>query len=364
MLFEPLALANGKVCRNRIWLAPLTNMQSHPDGKLSDDELHFLAMRADGGFGLVETCAAHVAQDGKAWAGELSIASDDMLPGLTRLAHRIGQGGALASAQLFHGGIRAVTAVSGLPTWSANAHVENGIETCRAGTEADIIGAIKAFADAAQRCQRAGFDSVEIHGAHGYLLSQFLSTAYNSRTDQWGGDLAGRARLIRQVTQAVKRAAPQLALAVRISPEDYGQSKGLDLDESVQVAKWLVDDGMEILHLSVWQYENNTAKRPDVHPITVFRQALGKDVKIVIAGKIWTRADADKCLSLGADAVALGRSAIANPNWPLLVQDEQPIAMPPLTVAQLQERGLNQTFATYMKRWPGFVVDGTPPPAL
>ncbi|MFP2905578.1 NADH:flavin oxidoreductase, partial [Pyxidicoccus sp. 3LFB2] len=297
-LFAPLELRKNLTARNRIWLAPLTNMQSHADGTLSDDELHFLAKRSDGGFGLVETCAAHVAQDGKAWPGELGVHDDAMLPGLTRLATRLHQGGALVSAQLFHGGLRADPAVSGLERWSASAHSEEDM-SCRAGTEADIQAAIDAFANGARRCAAAGFDSVELHGAHGYLLSQFLSTVYNLREDRWGGSLENRARLIRETVRAVRRAAPSLALAVRLSPEDFGQAKGLDLDETLDVARMLVEDGMEILHLSLWRSALNTRKRPDAHAVSLFRAALPSHIRIVVAGAIWTREEAEAQLALG-----------------------------------------------------------------
>jgi 2,4-dienoyl-CoA reductase-like NADH-dependent reductase (Old Yellow Enzyme family) len=357
-LLRPLELRPGVVARNRIWLAPLTNMQSHADGTLSDDELRFLAMRADGGFGLVETCAAHVAQDGKAWAGELGLSEDVMIPGLTRLAARIHEGGALASAQLFHGGLRASSSVSGLPTWSASASAEADLEVPRAGTEEDIERVIVEFAEAARRCAAAGFDAVELHGAHGYLLSQFLSTVYNTRSDRWGGSLENRARLTREVVRAVKKAAPSLVLAVRLSPEDFGQAKGVDLDETIEVARWLVEDGMEIVHLSLWQSALPTKKRPDAHATTLFREALGDRVRIVVAGKIWTREEGEAQLALGADAIALGRAAIATPDWPRCAHasDESP-RRPPLTIDELRERGLNETFAGYMRKWKGFVAD-------
>jgi 2,4-dienoyl-CoA reductase-like NADH-dependent reductase (Old Yellow Enzyme family) len=103
MLYAPWTFRCGATVPNRIALAPLTNMQSLPDGRLGDDELTWLARRADGGFGLIETCAAYVALDGKAWVGELGIDRDDDLPGLTRLATRLKQGGGLALVQLFHG---------------------------------------------------------------------------------------------------------------------------------------------------------------------------------------------------------------------------------------------------------------------
>ncbi len=332
-------------------------MQSHPDGRLSDDELRFLAMHADGGFGLVETCAAYVSQEGKAWAGELGLSEDAMIPGLTRLAARMHLAGALASAQLFHGGLRASQVVSGLPTWSASAYAEPEMETPREGTEEDLARVITAFADAARRCADAGFDAIELHGAHGYLLSQFLSTVYNARRDRWGGSLENRARLIREVLRAVKKAAPSLVLAVRLSPEEFGQAKGVDLDETIQVARWLAEDGMEIVHLSLWQSASMTKKRPDAHPTTLFRAALGDGVKIVVAGKIWTREEGEAQLALGADAIALGRAAIANPDWVRRVLGEGEVRRPPLSVAELHARGLNETFAGYMRKWKGFVAD-------
>ncbi|MFO0624147.1 MAG: NADH:flavin oxidoreductase [Polyangiales bacterium] len=354
-LLTPLTLRPGVVSRNRVWLAPLTNQQSHADGTLSDLELHFLARRADGGFGLVETCAAYVSQDGKAWPGELGVHDAAMIPGLTRLARRLHDGGALASVQLFHGGLRASQAVSGLTPWSPSAHTDEPDNVSREGTEADIARVIADFAAAARRCADAGFDSVELHGAHGYLLSQFLSTTYNRRTDGWGGDLVGRARLLREVTRAVKAAAPSLVLAVRLSPEDFGQTRGIDLDESLQVARWLVDDGAEVLHLSLWRAARNTTKRPEAHPTGLFRAAVGPSIPLVVAGAIWTHADAEAQLALGADAVALGRAAIANHDWPAKA-DDATLHRAPVDPARLVEEGASPRFVEYLRAFRGFVA--------
>ena len=357
MLFDPITLREGVTARNRIWLAPLTNMQSHADGTLSDEELRFLEMRSTGGFGLVETCAAHVSQEGKAWPGELGVHDDAMIPGLTQLAKKIQAGGALASVQLFHGGLRASEKVSGLPTWSASAY-EDGVETIpRAGTDEDIARAVEAFGRAAERCAKAGFDAIELHGAHGYLLSQFLSTTYNRREDRWGGSLENRAQLIRLVLRAVRDRAPSLVRCVRLSPEDFGQTKGIDLDEAIQTARWLVEDGMEVLHLSLWRASKNTTKRPDEHATKLFRDAVGDRVRIVTAGRILTRADAEAQLDLGADAVALGRGAIANHDWPKRAREDQPLAMEPVTREHLLGEGLSSAFVGYMKMWKGFLAD-------
>ena len=361
MLHSPLSFRNGSVSPNRIALAPMTNQQSHADGTLGDDEFVWLARRADGGFGMIETCAAYVQLDGKAWPGELGVDRDEDLPGLTRLAARIKQAGGLAVAQIFHGGVRAASAQSGVQPWSASVWHEDGpkFETPRAATIADIEGVIARFADAGHRCQRAGFDGIELHGAHGYLLSQFMSRTMNPRTDGWGGDAIGRARLIREVMRAVRaKVGTQFLVGARLSLEDFGSAKGLDLDDSLQVAAWLAEDSADFIHASLWDFEKMTHKRPDQHPLPLLRAALPKDVRILAAGKIWTTADADKVMALGADMVALGQSAIINPDWPKLslTPGWQPQRAPAKS-ADLLARGVSQPFIEYLRRFKTLIAD-------
>lgn len=352
---SPLELRPGLTARNRVWLAPLTNQQSHPDGSLSDAEIHFLSLRSEGGFGLVSTAAAYVAQDGKSWSGELGVHDEAMLPGLTRLAGRLHAGGALACAQLFHGGLRAAPEVSGVPLWSAS-EGEVGGHPVRSATDEDLARVIGQFASAAGRCARAGFDAVEVHGAHGYLLTQFQSATQNQRRDAWGRDVQGRMRLTREVTRAVRAAAPSLAVAVRVSPEDFGNAQGMDVDEVLALADGLVDDGMDVLHLSLWRAEQPTRKHPDRPTASLFREVLGERARIVVAGNHWSLDEVQASLDRGADAVALGRSAIANPDWPRRAQAGEPIVRPPLTPDQLRARGLSDPFVEYMRKWAGFVA--------
>lgn len=351
-ILAPLTFRTGLTIRNRVVLAPLTNKQSHDDGTLSDEELHFLAMRAEGGYGLVMTCASHVAKDGQGWPGELGIFDDAHLPGLTRVAATMHAHGAKCMVQIFHGGVRADTSVSGIQPWSASE-----IEGARAATADDITRVIAQFRDAALRAERAGFDGVEIHGAHGYLLTQFLSRTQNLRDDERGGSLENRARLMREVARAVRGATdPSFTVGIRLSPEDFGNAKGLDLDESVQVAQWLAEDGLDFIHLSLWRSANNTLKYPQRHAVEIFREALPAHVRILAAGAVYTREEAETLLSRGADAVALGRSAILNPAWPTLLasNDWQP-QRPPVTIEQLGALGLSAPFANYMRSWKGFV---------
>ena len=357
-LRAPFTFRNGVAAPNRVWLAPMTNLQSHADGTLSDDELRWLVSRADGGYGVIETCAAYVADDGKAWDGELGIANDTHMPGLRRLAAEITSRGAIGLVQIFHGGVRASRELTGTDPWSASA-VEDGGVLPREAAEEDITGVVARFRDAAVRAHEAGFQGVELHGAHGYLLGQFLSQVNNRREDRWGGPLENRARLMREAVRAVRGAVPaSFVVGIRISPENFGQSKGLDLDENIELSRWLAEDGIDFLHLSLWASSRNTTKRPDQHPIPLFREAVPASVPIVVAGHIWTRDEAEALLDKGADAVALGRSAIANPSWPRDIADPawQP-RRPPFTTAELIERGLSEKFARYMAKWKGFVVD-------
>jgi 2,4-dienoyl-CoA reductase-like NADH-dependent reductase (Old Yellow Enzyme family) len=355
-LHTPLTFRSGLTIASRTVLAPMTNLQSEADGSLGEAELVWLRRRARGGFGLLETCAANVSADGKAWPGELGIHSDDMLPGLTRLAAELRESGAPALVQIFHGGARCPASLVGQP-WSASENAKDP-NAPRAATEEDIARTIRAFADAALRAKRAGFAGVEVHGAHGYLPCQFLSRMQNARTDGYGGTFEGRSRFLREITRAVRAAVGRdFCVGVRLSLEDFGQAVGMDLDEGLTLARQLVDDGAEFIHASLWDCARMTTKRPDAHAITLLREALPEDVRIVVAGKIASRADADAALARGADAVALGRAAIAYPEWPRDARD--PAYAPPgapFTEAQLLAADLSPAFVAYMKNWKGFVA--------
>ena len=177
---DPVTFACGASMKNRFMLAPMTNRQSHEDGRLSEDELNWLTMRAKGGFGLTMTCAAHVQAQGKGFPGQLGIYSDDLIEGHRRLAAELQAQGSLAVLQLHHAGMRSPhTLIEGAPL-CPSADEETG---SRALTLDEVRELRDDFISAAVRCQRAGYDGVEVHGAHGYILCQFLSTETNRRED-------------------------------------------------------------------------------------------------------------------------------------------------------------------------------------
>lgn len=352
-LFKPLLLTRGPAPVNRFVLAPLTNTQSHADGTLSDDEYRWLTMRAAGGFGLVTTCASHVQANGQGFPGQLGCFSDDHLPGLTRLATGLRADGAVSSLQLHHAGIRAVKDVSDIV--GPSDHAETG---ARAMTELEVETLIEDFIRAAQRAEQAGFDGVQIHGAHGYIIAQFLSPEYNQRQDRWGGSLANRARLLFSVLDGIRAACrPDFQIGVRISPERFG----LVIPEMVEVTKSLfASDALDYLDLSLWDVK----KEPeDEHYkgqtlMSLFTALNRGHVKLGVAGKIMTAADAEYCLAEGADYVAIGKAGILVHDLPKRIQVDPAYVLPatPVQPEWLHQQGISPTFVTYLRRFPGLVA--------
>jgi 2,4-dienoyl-CoA reductase-like NADH-dependent reductase (Old Yellow Enzyme family) len=362
-VLEPFTFPRtGHVVRNRTVLAAMTNKQSHDDGSLSDDELCWLAARAMGGFGIVTTCAAHVSPDGQGWEGELGVFDDVLVPGLVRLADALRAGGALSLVQIFHGGVRAPSRLTGQRPWSASAFEmdQKGFEKPRAATIDDVERTIAAFASAARRCSDAGFDGVEIHGAHGYLISQFLGTVTNTRDDEWGGSLENRARFVRRIVSAVRDVTPERFLVgVRFSPEI--EQQGIALDDALTVARWLVDDGVDFLHVSNWDSFRPPAAHPESDkPLTTWtREAVGSEIPLIATGGVWTAAQANEVMEHGADMVGIARAAIGNAAWAndAAVAGWEP-ARPPYTSEHLRDAALSDKMVDYMRLWPDFVTDG------
>ena len=353
-----------KIAPNRIALAPMTNKQSGTDGVLGDDEYKWLTRRAQEGFGVVFTCAVHVQLDGKAWENELGNYDDKHIPGLTKLANGIKEYGSLSIMQISHGGARCPEYLIGNQPWSASEHVfetSNHQIPVRAATIEDIGTVIQSFTKAAIRAYHAGFDGVELHAAHGYLLHQFLSTATNKRTDQWGGSLANRSRIIVEIVKSIKlHLPPYFLVGVRISPEDKYTYKGIDFDDSLNLSVLLTDCGADFIDISTWASATPPQKYAQSKKpiITWFRERLGPKVPLFVAGEIWSPKDALNALNAGADFVSLGKVAIGNSNWPSIAKDiDAAPLLPPYTVAHLQESGLGDDFIQYMKKWENFVDD-------
>lgn len=341
--------------KNRFMLAPLTNTQSHADGRLSDAERNWLTLRATGGFGLTMTCAAHVQQQGQGFPGQLGIWSDTHLEGLTRLATDIKAAGSLSAVQLHHAGMRAPKDLVGQPV----APSDDPDTGARGLSEAEVEALIADFVAAAVRAEEAGFDGVEIHGAHGYILAQFLSADSNRRTDRFGGSLANRASVIFEILDGVRKSCrPTFQLGLRLSPERFG----LQLEEMVDLVREVLHrHQLDYLDMSLW----DVTKEPEDprfkgKTLMSYFTALDRGAtKLGVAGKITSARRAQAMLDHGADFVLIGRAAILHHDFPLraLADPEFVQTALPVSAAYLAKEGLGENFITYMRAWKGFVAE-------
>ncbi len=354
-IFQPLEFKRGPAMPNRFMLAPLTNSQSHADGTLSDEELHWLTMRAQGGFGLTMTCAAHVQPLGQGFPGQLGIFSDAHLAGLTRLAEAIHAAGSRSSVQLHHAGMRSPEKLIGARPVCPSVNEEFG---ARAMATEEVDEMIEAFIAGAVRAEQAGFQGVELHGAHGYLLCQFLSAEINHREDVYGGSLENRARPIFAIIDGIRgRCGQDFQVGLRLSPERFG----MDLHEVRDVAARLFREGqIDYLDMSLWDCFK-APKHPDFADRTLidcFTDLDRGDVRLGVAGKISTPEKARQCIDAGCDFVLIGRAAILHHDFPRRAQDPDFIPRSlPVSRAVLASEGLSPVFQDYMANWPGFVAD-------
>lgn len=355
MQFSPLSFKRGPDMPNRFMLAPLTNSQSHEDGVLSDAERHWLTLRAKGGFGLTMTCAAHVIDWGKGFPGQLGCFSDAHNRGLRQLAQEINATGSVSSVQLYHGGIRCPENLTGRPPQSASDDQETG---ATAMSEDTILEVIEAFIAGAERAEAAGFHGVELHGAHGYLICQFLSPETNRRADHWGGSLENRSQFLMRIIDGIRlRTGPDFQLGLRLSPERFG----IRLEEATALYSELVlQNQLEYIDMSLWDVFKTPADgSSEASLLEIFSALPRQATRLGVAGKISSPADVARCLDAGVDFVIQGRAAILHHDYPNLLR-ANPEFMPtslPVTKAHLKAEGLSDTFIQYMQNWQGFVAD-------
>ncbi|MFY0672327.1 MAG: NADH:flavin oxidoreductase [Bacteroidia bacterium] len=355
-LQDQVQFKNGVTMKNRSMLAPLTNLQSHEDGTLSDDEYHWLTKRAEGGFGMVTTCASHVSKIGQGFRGQLGIYNDFHIEGHKRLATGIKKHGSLGIVQLHHAGMRSPKELIGQAPECPSDNKEFG---AKAMTTERVSIVIKDFIDAAKRAQFCGYDGVQLHGAHGYILAQFLSAEINQRTDDYGGSFENRCRIFFEIIDGIRaNCGNAFLLGVRLSPERFG----LELSEVKQLTQDLIDsDKIDFLDISVWDYtkvpedEAFQSKTLMMHFLELDR----KNVVLSIAGKIKDGTDVSNVINAGADLACMGRSGILHYDFPKQVKDNPNFRRTntPVTESYLKEQGLGPAFVDYMKKWKYFVAE-------
>ena len=335
-------------------MAPMTNGQSHEDGSLSHAELRWLEMRAEGGFGMIITAASHVQRSAQAWAGQMGCFSDTHIPGLKQLAEIGKKNNSLTILQLFHGGVRSPSSLTKVqPTAPSVITLDiPGFETPRALEDAEIEAIIANFIAAGKRAHEAGLSGVEVHGANGYLFTQFLSTFNNKRTDRWGGTLENRARFLIQTVTGLRKTLPkEFIIGVRLLSEDAPNQKGFDIDETKQVAAWLAKLGVDYIHISAYDTAATAWKYPESKETNIhrLRSALPAEVALIASGGVKEPGQADAALNEGADLVALARAAISTPDWP--IQAAKPNFVPkrlPMTKVEAASVGVSPPFIPYL----------------
>ena len=330
LLFEPLTLGDVTL-RNRIVVSPMCEY-SAIDGLPNDWHLVHLGSRAVGGAALVFTEATSVSPEGRISLGDTGIWSDAQRDAWARIAAFVAAHGAAAGIQLAHAGRKASTDVpwrGGKPltaeqgAWTPVAPSAIAFDRgYSAPTALDATGIARVIADfrtATARARDAGFDVVEIHAAHGYLLHEFLSPLSNRRDDAYGGSLANRSRLLREVVAAVRAEWPAPApLFVRVSATDWVEG-GWDIDECVELARWLKQDGVDLIDCSSGGNVPQ-AKVPAAPGYQVpFAARIRRDAQIATCavGLITDARQAEGILERGgADLVALAREFLRDPYFP------------------------------------------------
>ncbi|QXC62943.1 FAD-dependent oxidoreductase [Aquihabitans sp. G128] len=355
----PLAL------RNRMLLCPMGDNLAEPDGTISERQLAYYEARSAGGAALLMVGSAAIAYpDGATAAEQTALSHDDQLPGLRALTERVHAHGAAIAAQLVHNGPNAVLDIargrpllvpsipprlrmdqlSGMVTPDELTAMTEPFTRPGAGisyqvaTEEDLAELVDRYAEAAARAEAAGFDGVEVHAGHGYVIDAFLSPLTNQRTDRWGGSVEGRARLLIEVLRAVRRRVGSgFAVWIRLNAREVGKDGGETLADALEVAALAEAAGAQAIHVTAYADPGRAtgitaAHTPAVPGARVADAAAVKaavGVPVITFGRLEPAA-AEAVLAAGsADFVAFGRKLIAGPDLPEAVLAGRPEAARP-----------------------------------
>ncbi|HEU4962540.1 MAG TPA: NADPH dehydrogenase NamA [Bacilli bacterium] len=314
-LFSEFTL-KGMTLKNRIMMSPMCQYQAAEDGKVNDWHFVHYGTRAIGGVGLVMLEATAVEARGRISTADLGIWSDDHLEGLKRVVEFGHAYGAKMAIQIGHAGLKAETPEPNVAP-SAVTHFDRyPVPTPLAQEELSAI--VEAFRQGAKRAVEAGFDAIELHGAHGYLINQFLSPLTNKREDEYGGSPDNRLRFPLEVIRAVKAVIPQeMPLLIRVSASEYSEDS-YSLDEMVEMIKRMKEAGVDMVDCS------SGGTLPVPPPATYpgyqvqFAEAIrkGADIPTIAVGILGTPSLAEEVVRNGrADVVAIGRELLRDPHF-------------------------------------------------
>ncbi|MDD9664458.1 FAD-dependent oxidoreductase [Klebsiella pasteurii] len=327
-LFSPLTI-NGMTIKNRIIMPPMGTNLASLNGEVTQEQIDYYELRARGGTGLItieNICIDFpFASNGTT---QLRIDNDQYIPRLFKLTETLHKHGACVSIQLNHAGASAYAyRLNGeMPLSSSSTPSKKNGNIPRPMTHDEIYHAVDKFGDAAERVRRAGFDCVEIHAGHSYLISQFLSPLFNKRTDEFGGSVENRARVLTLIVDKVRACVgPRFPVSLRISADDFLEG-GNTLEDSLRILE-LCQEKVDIINVSAAQNDNLNFQIDQMSLEDGWKRYLSRAVRdkfhkpTVIAGNIRTPKVAEDIITSGdADLIAIGRGLIAEPEWVQKVQ--------------------------------------------
>ena len=323
-LFESTEI-NWMKLKNRFVRSATHEAMAELDGTVKDQLLDCMAELVRGQVGLVITGHAHVTREGQAGARQMGVYSDAMVDGLKRVSSAVHENGGVVAIQLAHAGNRGKGKNEFSALGPSDLFIE-GIKKASAMTVDDIKRTAKAFGEAAERSVKAGFDAVQIHSAHGYLLSQFLSPFYNKRDDGYGGNLENRARFLLEAYEEIRnRVGKAFPVMVKINSEDFLDG-GMTVEEMVKVAHMLEDRGMDAIEMSGGTFESgrlipsrvgtSRSEKKEVYykkAAAVFKQEI--KIPLILVGGFLSFTLAEEAVHSGlVDYVALSRPLIREPH--------------------------------------------------
>jgi len=322
-LFSPFSVETLEI-KNRIVMPPMATNYASPEGFATERLIAYYVERARGGVGYITVEHTGILQQGKAHSNMLLISSDEHASRIKTMIDAVHHAGGKIVVQINHAGRQTSSAVTGSPIVGPSPiSCPTLDEVPRELSVGEIEQIIEAFTLAAQRVKNAGADGVELHMAHGYLICSFLSPFSNRRTDQYGGDVQGRARLAREVLKSVrKRVGPDFPIICRLSGDEYVDG-GLRIDETKQIAQILEKEGANALHISACNRASGYLNQPPyyveegifVHLAHAIKSAVS--IPVITVGRIRNPTMADGILRDGkADLVSMGRALIADPHMP------------------------------------------------
>ena len=306
------------VLNNRLVMPPMATSKSD-DGKVSGELLEYYGQRAKGGYiGLIITEHCFIAEEGKASLNQVSVSKDDDIEGLSRLAETIRKDGTKAFVQINHAGLAGMNDTVYGPSKVNHPNGKNIDKQIVVLDKEDIKDLIEKYADAALRVKKAGFDGVEIHCAHGYLLNQFYSPLTNRREDEYGGTIENRIRIVLEVIRAVReKVGPDFPVALRLGACDYGLD-GTTIKDSVFAAREFEKAGIDLIDITGGF---NGYVRKDVTCPGYFRDASSAikeavEIPVILTGGITDIKDVEQLLEENAaDLIGVGRALFKDGDW-------------------------------------------------